>query len=382
MNKSALPKSRKTPLSPKNFEYETVNRLIMVGNGFDLAHGLKSSLKDFITDYVKSILKTVQDEGKYDDILVDIGLEANYASYPMLASGLTDENCINKLLNLNSTRPFSPKWKSRLLESIIHDLTIKDWVDIEVMYFDFLAMAVEGRDTKAVKKLNLEIDYIRDLLIEYLQRETSVLNFSPHPILLSQFCSMIEKEEVLINTIEKRQLPSSFYFLNFNYTEILETYAQELGSSLSTINYIHGRLDSSKSNGQAPIFGYGDELDKKYKLFEDVRDDSQFEHIKSFKYLESNNYRNLIEFLESNSFQVHIFGHSCGLSDRTLLNEIFENDNCISVKVYYYENDGKNDFTKKNYSISKHFTSKTMLRNKVVNFKYCEPMFQPVEKTE
>jgi hypothetical protein len=28
-----------------------VNRLILVGNGFDLAHGLKTSYKDFIDDF-------------------------------------------------------------------------------------------------------------------------------------------------------------------------------------------------------------------------------------------------------------------------------------------------------------------------------------------
>jgi hypothetical protein len=28
-----------------------MNRLIIIGNGFDLAHGIKTSYKDFITDY-------------------------------------------------------------------------------------------------------------------------------------------------------------------------------------------------------------------------------------------------------------------------------------------------------------------------------------------
>jgi hypothetical protein len=34
-------------LTPKIFDkYDKVNRLIIVGNGFDLAHGLKSSFKE------------------------------------------------------------------------------------------------------------------------------------------------------------------------------------------------------------------------------------------------------------------------------------------------------------------------------------------------
>jgi hypothetical protein len=34
------------------------------------------------------------------------------------------------------------------------------------------------------------------------------------------------------------------------------------------------------------------------------------------------------------SFQVLIMGHSCGLSDRTLLNIVFEHNNCRSIKVF------------------------------------------------
>ncbi len=31
-----------------------MNRLILIGNGFDLAHGLKTSYHDFILDYFKN----------------------------------------------------------------------------------------------------------------------------------------------------------------------------------------------------------------------------------------------------------------------------------------------------------------------------------------
>jgi hypothetical protein len=30
-----------------------MNRLIIIGNGFDLAHGIKTSYKEFILDYIK-----------------------------------------------------------------------------------------------------------------------------------------------------------------------------------------------------------------------------------------------------------------------------------------------------------------------------------------
>ena len=39
-----------------------------------------------------------------------------------------------------------------------------------------------------------------------------------------------------------------------------------------------------------------------------------FTNIKSFKFLQLQNYLNISDFIESEPYQVHIFGHSCGLS--------------------------------------------------------------------
>jgi hypothetical protein len=39
-----------------------MNRLVIIGNGFDLAHGLPTSDKDFIDDYWKNIKDSNHDE--------------------------------------------------------------------------------------------------------------------------------------------------------------------------------------------------------------------------------------------------------------------------------------------------------------------------------
>jgi hypothetical protein len=50
LNMNQIPKIN--PSFPKVYDkYEEVNRLILIGNGFDLAHGLNSSFKDFIFNY-------------------------------------------------------------------------------------------------------------------------------------------------------------------------------------------------------------------------------------------------------------------------------------------------------------------------------------------
>ena len=46
-----------------------MNRLVIIGNGFDLAHGLPTSYKDFIDDYWKNAIQELYDNNKYSDSL-------------------------------------------------------------------------------------------------------------------------------------------------------------------------------------------------------------------------------------------------------------------------------------------------------------------------
>ena len=90
----------------------------------------------------------------------------------------------------------------------------------------------------------------------------------------------------------------------------------------------------------------------------------------------------MLSYIDSDKFQVLIMGHSCGLSDRTLLNTIFEHNNCRSIKVYYYQwTDEKTGETKDNYTeitqnISRHFNKKKLMREKIVNKTLCRPLPQ------
>ena len=43
-----------------------MNRLIIIGNGFDLAHGIKTSYHDFILDYLKTCLIKCSESGNFN----------------------------------------------------------------------------------------------------------------------------------------------------------------------------------------------------------------------------------------------------------------------------------------------------------------------------
>lgn len=49
-----------------------MNRLILIGNGFDLAHGLKTSYSDFIKDYFCKAVNSFYQNIPYNNILLEI----------------------------------------------------------------------------------------------------------------------------------------------------------------------------------------------------------------------------------------------------------------------------------------------------------------------
>ena len=92
--------------------------------------------------------------------------------------------------------------------------------------------------------------------------------------------------------------------------------------------------------------------------------------------MEATNYRKVLAFIESEPFQVLIMGHSCGNSDRTLLNTIFEHKNYVSIKPYYYQDveKGKDNYMELVQSISRNFTDMKLMRSRVVNKTQCTPL--------
>ena len=350
-----------------------MNRLILIGNGFDLAHGLKTSFKDFILNYLAESVNKFRNQNYYEDQLILIKAIPPYTSTFI---EVNDKSVMDRIADIKQSKVFSFRYKSVFLEKVVKKMVNISWVDLELEFFDSL---IENRNDKynwqdSVKAINNDLDFLKVKLIEYLKEICKDQSIHPSFELAQCFSSPILAQEVRTINLEKNILPEKLYFLNFNYTDTLSHYLRPLSIPFK-VNYIHGDLNEEYAK---PIFGFGDELDKDYLEFEDHKNNELFKHIKSFQYLLSTNYFDLTRFIESEDFQVHIYGYSCGLSDRTMLNQIFEHDNCKSIKIYFHEIDSNtNDFVEKTYDIARHFKDKVMFRKKLVPLPLSKPMPQP-----
>lgn len=358
-----------------------MNRLIIIGNGFDLAHGIKTSFNDFISDYFCTAVNSFYNNGSYSDVLLEINFKVNYHSFSKTPKPVNKETVYEAANRLIKTRDINFKFHSLLLERIYSRASILKWVDIEIEFFNVLIDTKQGHkganQGDAIKKVNEQLEFLKIKLIDYLSEQEEIFNnTSIKSQLANSFREEIKKHEIVTVSLENDKLPDNLYFLNFNYTNTFEDYYEICKRHIpSNFNYIHGNLSGKYGK---PIFGFGDEFDKKYLEFEDEKNNDLFKHIKSFEYLQTKNFYELTRFIESNSFQTHIYGHSCGISDRTMLNQIFEHENCKSIKIFYHKiNEEQNDFTNKTYEISRHFKDKIMLRKKLVPLELSRAMPQP-----
>ena len=155
-----------------------MNKIILIGNGFDLAHGLKTSYKDFINDFWKQKASLFQERYKDKKLLGhtqgrisisgntykddDITIEnIYYYSNVSFAENNSKEgfeyfkyslSCIDEELEKNIV------FDNKFLKQITNNLSLTNWVDIESEYYialnECLKKEIEDEPEDRVEKLN------------------------------------------------------------------------------------------------------------------------------------------------------------------------------------------------------------------------------------
>ena len=365
-----------------------INRIILVGNGFDLAHGMRTSYTDFIIWYFNKIWlearnsQTINPQVPYEIIYknkllnfsFDISLSGKSSPLDNPYGFTLDDikQHVNFISNNSQRGQINLSFNSDIFKSIVGDLLERNWVDIENIYYDFLRKRLKEHNLhldlkpshlqNSLKEINSQFDILKSELENYL---TTISPTSKN----HQTDDYLYEPPIPSNLENSDQLElGNVLLLNFNYTPTTDMYKKPD----TDIIHIHGQLNDPNN---PIIFGYGDERDETYDILEKANIPEVFTHIKSFDYFKTNNYSRLLAFLES-PYDVYVMGHSCGLSDRTLLSTIFENPNCRFIKLFYYKNE--ENYRNTTYELSRHFKDKAEMRKKVLDFTRCEAMPQNV----
>lgn len=262
-------------------------RIVIIGNGFDLAHGLKSSYKNFIDHVINMTILNSTDV--YQNLIT-----SKYTTTSL------DTVYFKPSSHLNFTND--------LFMNLFKNNPNLMWCNVERIYFQLLKNCFKETE---ISKLNSELNSIKDHLVHYL-------------IEVQKLSRPITSYRILFDHIDNRNT----LFINFNYTNTLDHYT----ISNSKIIHIHGKL----TNKEEPIiFGYAANQDE-MKVFDEFEGNEVRRNIKKMNYNFSNSYDQLEDFISDyNNISVMILGHSIGLSDKQILKDIFSKTSRNDIKIFY-----------------------------------------------
>ena len=334
---------------------DKMNRIILIGNGFDLAHGLKTKYEHFIDDFWKRASDNYKSDKRHDGSITK-NFEHENSNVRFFEISEEKEMEIKKgTYTFNGIIDFRKTitYKNKFLEKIDQDIQVKNWCNIEKLYFDELVRCYneykvknDRNDTEKIDKLNKDFEEIENELREYFKKEVRGKKESNQESLILENNTvndnfLSELQEIFIEEIYAENI-AKYLILTCNYTRTAELYIRKIvdrGVKKEDVNiiYIHGNLDSKI------IFGYGDEYCDESKEIERLDENKFQKYVKQIKYAETPFYMTFDKFIANGDYQVIILGHSCGNTDRTLLRRLLETGRCKEIIPYYYDDIDKSE---------------------------------------
>lgn len=254
-----------------------MNRLVIIGNGFDMAHGLKTSYMDFINWYLGNrIASFVGNKTKVSqDCLCELAIKDKQEF------DCWDEFAVKQLhINLDAKIDtgsghivfqqlkrypdiFSVKC-GNLFQLILQSFDTKGWVDIENDYYQLLKENISNPNCHfRVCELNKQLAFIQEELIKYLQTLGDAQYRNDIGGEIKDFFKLADfstegRDKALDNIgvtakdfsgalhnyeIRNKLYPEQTMLLSFNYTNTVKMYTD----TNIPYNYIHGELEKPQN---------------------------------------------------------------------------------------------------------------------------------------
>ncbi|MEQ8908897.1 MAG: AbiH family protein [Vicingaceae bacterium] len=395
-----------------------MNRIILIGNGFDKASNLKTAYEDFILWYFtlvfeEKLVKWDKENGVYQDSLIRItrcSKPKDFINTFKECESLVELGKLPRVYiqdyspsNHNPKNPVRIIFVSSFLKEIFKS---QSWGEIEGEYFKALyrlkvkvydrnkPYSYEHKRKEDIERLNKEFEFIRKTFSKYIKEVDERINFEEESAKKFKFnfikkCLNTPNEETLedyflgpntlftdkpkeyfkpnTETLDKRL--NNVVFINFNYTTNLNKQLFKFqGDDRFSFNLdeirIHGNIAEDDERGI--IFGYGDDTAKEYREIEQDGNNEYLRFMKSTQYFHDDNYKRIVSYIEEEQFELFLAGHSLSLSDRVLLKTIVENENCKMIRFFHKGN--YEDYRMLVGSMTRHFDDKIKMRDKFLPY--------------
>jgi len=342
--------------------------ILVIGNGFDLAHGLPTRYGDFL-DWVDDFLElNSYKEYERERILRNVNKPA-YGYFLNLFFNKEKEKICTELRQTICNNG----WIYYFLHCNMYQK--ENWIDFEneiskvIQWFDnkilnrsiYIFDASEG-DKELIndlvqffkKKFSYDIIFITEsienVVKEIIERLLNDLNrfIRSFEIYLTDYISKIRLEVIspdIIDVIKDIESGSYLKILNFNYTNTFERIYGNLVNA--EYDFIHGRAKITNTIGiNNMVLGIDEYLeeDRKNKDLDFIVFKKYYQRI----YKETGcEYKNWLDEIKNNVYSekfffdkhcLYIFGHSLDITDKDVLSDLILNDNVYTI-IYYRNQD-------------------------------------------
>ena len=324
--------------------------ILVIGNGFDIAHGLHSKYIEFL-HAIEMIRKITKERDKNERLRI---LE-EYVN--------KDENLKNTILykavsNIANDLRFS---KGKDIQRIIELSDNNYWFyyffnyckDINETWIDFekeikkVCQYIEKTEYSRLEEYYLKIFFEENKITTYeeainklridLENLISALEIYIVEYIDGQPCEKISDD---IYTLDINRVVS------FNYSNTYQRVYDNHGNKVA-YDYIHGRASWQKNDENNLVLGFDE-----YLIENDRNENMDFVSFKKYyqRVLKgtSNNYIEWIKEIRSNENQEHnlyIFGHSLDITDKDILKALILNSN-VNTTIFYHEEKEKGKLIK------------------------------------
>ncbi|MDN3643751.1 AbiH family protein [Lutimonas halocynthiae] len=351
------------------------NYVLLIGNGFDIAHGHETSYLDFadylliqLSQRIFTHLSGALASNPYFDDRANINLrhialnkrnDVNQDFQDLFEAFLKSETAnSHKYIHEVLIEKYLDKLQLILANKFMAGLfrnrsSSNNWFDIENMYFKNVKDIALRKpyQNQRLKNLNKDFNDLKTELSDYLNNQ----NYSVNKEIHSYFGTLAKSID-------------SLTIINFNYTPTLDNYQKLFPVDCEIFN-IHGTLKKGNI-----IFGYGNDQNDEYRRILELEEDEPLKNFKTFEYLRDGVYSSLLERIGNFSdYEVYVIGHSLALTDKTILEEVFSRKECSSINLLK-RTDLKNEsnkiienFKKLSYAVARVIEDDKIVRKIIVD---------------
>ena len=323
--------------------------ILIIGNGFDLAHNLNTSYGNFL-DYCKKRETNINNLESIDQyfLLYNLWLKHFITRQNNIGKNWInfEEEIYEVIKYISHIDPFTNLMQKTQIKaeriSIQKDLsnfTFEQFCNNREEYSCKTKYNNKGYCTdisdiwfgikyKTPKGL---VNFLYDQLREFTEAFERYLNKEELP--------KLSNSQYKLSLLSRNQVKSDIYVLSFNYTDTCEKLYKIRNSCIAPkfkTFYVHGKLNSA--NGCNLVLGT--------KNFKNKEDGIPLEfnifkkHNQRHKYGTIEDYQKLLA--EFNSPQIkhpifHVIGHSLDETDHAILKHIFNADKKAPIKIYYHD---------------------------------------------